>query len=67
MPTHLSGLCLNSKFLNKDEEIPSEWANADSRNVVVHCRWDNPALHEEMGPLMYTLWNNTCEFYSSWY
>ncbi|KAG1687292.1 C-myc promoter-binding protein [Nymphon striatum] len=61
VPTHMTGLCLNSKFLSTEQEIPPAWVNADSRNVVVHCCWDNPALHEEMGPLMYTLWNNTSE------
>ena len=33
------------------------WVTTDSQNVFVRAMWDNPLMHEGMGPPMYAQWN----------
>ncbi|XP_055954138.1 C-myc promoter-binding protein-like [Argiope bruennichi] len=54
--SHLSSLILSSESTTKGKKIPKEWLKADSKNVSVHCVWDNVKLHEDMGQPFYLLW-----------
>lgn len=53
-PTHLALLCLKSKSILNEREIPKEWL--DSQKVVVRTLWDNEKLHSEIGKPLYRLW-----------
>lgn len=57
VPSHLPSLCLHAQSVNKDREIPPVWVMADSSNIQLKCMWDNPKLHEDIGPPMYILWS----------
>jgi len=45
--------------------IHSSWLSADERNVSIKTLWDNPRLHDEIGPPCYSLWQQTEEQHSS--
>ncbi|GLG99459.1 Uncharacterized protein GBIM_05925 [Gryllus bimaculatus] len=63
--SHLPGLCLQSKLVNRVNDDGSgshlhpSWVKkgGDYNNVVVRCLWDNLQLHEEVGQPMYMLWS----------
>ncbi|XP_047003127.1 DENN domain-containing protein Crag isoform X1 [Schistocerca americana] len=55
--SHLPGLCLHAASVEKgNRTVHPSWANSDHNNVLIHCMWDNPRLHEEVGQPMYVLW-----------
>ncbi len=61
--SHLSGLCLQAKSINKDkaDAIHPSWKSADHRNVYIKCRWDNERLHDTRDPPLYTQWSSDAE------
>lgn len=40
-------------FQSEDHVDP---LHSNDKTVTVHCLWDNPQLHSEIGPPMYLIW-----------
>ncbi|KAL3182176.1 hypothetical protein MRX96_022897 [Rhipicephalus microplus] len=54
LPSHLSELCLQAVSLLRDRQVPEQWQSLEGKMVVISCCWDNPRLHNNMVPYMYT-------------
>ncbi|XP_014667941.1 PREDICTED: LOW QUALITY PROTEIN: DENN domain-containing protein 4C-like [Priapulus caudatus] len=60
-PSHLPGLMLRAKLINKGRDIPKAWATANSKHVVVRTMWDSPSLQEDLGKPMYLMWSHNLD------
>lgn len=54
LPSHLPELCLQAVSLVRDRQIPELWKSLEGKTVVISCCWDNPRLHTNMVPFMYS-------------
>lgn len=54
LPSHLPELCLQASSLTRGREIPDQWRSTEGKVVSITCCWDNPRLHVNMVPFMYT-------------
>ncbi|KAL1420884.1 hypothetical protein MTO96_004262 [Rhipicephalus appendiculatus] len=54
LPSHLPELCLQAVSLLRDRQVPEQWQSLEGKMVVISCCWDNPRLHNNMVPYMYT-------------
>uniref|UniRef100_A0A023FGU5 Putative c-myc promoter-binding protein n=1 Tax=Amblyomma cajennense TaxID=34607 RepID=A0A023FGU5_AMBCJ len=54
LPSHLPELCLQAVSLVRDRQIPEQWQSLEGKTVVISCCWDNPRLHTNMVPFMYS-------------
>lgn len=57
LPSHLPELSLQASSLLRGREIPEQWRETEGQTVNVTCCWDNPNLHTNMVPFMYTQLN----------
>lgn len=54
LPSHLPELCLQAVSLVRERQIPEQWQSLEGKTVVINCCWDNPRLHSNMVPFMYS-------------
>lgn len=54
LPSHLPELSLQASSLMRGREIPEQWKSPEGKVVSISCCWDNPRLHVNMVPFMYT-------------
>lgn len=54
LPSHLPELCLQAVSLIRERQIPEQWQSLEGKTVVINCCWDNPRLHSNMVPFMYS-------------
>ncbi|XP_054932934.1 C-myc promoter-binding protein isoform X2 [Dermacentor andersoni] len=54
LPSHLPELCLQAVSLLRDRQVPEQWQSVEGKMVVISCCWDNPRLHNNMVPYMYS-------------
>lgn len=54
LPSHLPELCLQAVSLIRERQIPEQWQSLEGKTVVISCCWDNPRLHTNMVPFMYS-------------
>lgn len=54
LPSHLPELCLQAPSLHGSRQIPEAWQDTKGKCVNITCCWDNPKLHANMVPPMYT-------------